>query len=193
MDEIMTPRTSTDRRLSREDWLAKAIDVLARQGSAKMGVDALADALGVTKGSFYWHFKDRSDFVEALLEYWLQAFTTNVIEKSKATCGSAEERLWELMQFLNDDRSGKFDIAIRAWAGREPGLDGLVRQADEERLVYLRSLFLEMGFQGPELEMRSQTFVIYHSFAEAISSIEKQSKVKREELLKRRHAFFTRK
>jgi AcrR family transcriptional regulator len=72
MDEIMTPRTSTDRRLSREDWLAKAIDVLARQGSTKMGVDALADSLGVTKGSFYWHFKDRSFYVQWLLEYWLQ-------------------------------------------------------------------------------------------------------------------------
>lgn len=193
MDGTVKKDASRQKRLTRQHWLAQAIETLANKGAKSLTVSGLAGALGVTKGSFYWHFKDRNEFLRQLIDYWLQAFTENVIEQIDASPGSPEERLLVLMEFLIEDCSARFDVAVRAWAARDPALDVLVRKADEQRLLYVRALFADMGFQGPELEMRTQTFVVYHSFDQALLSHLDQSQEERRELLKRRHAFFTRK
>ena len=56
-------------RLTKEMWLEKALEVLKTQGSAKLHIASLSKDLGVSKGSFYWHFKDRSDFIHALVRF----------------------------------------------------------------------------------------------------------------------------
>jgi len=65
-------RKKTGQRLTREDWLENALTVLSRKGRAGLRIEGLSAALGVSRGSFYWHFKDRGDFVHALLEYWYE-------------------------------------------------------------------------------------------------------------------------
>jgi AcrR family transcriptional regulator len=62
-------------------WLAEALQVLTKSGNAKLPVDNIARALGVTKGSFYWHFKNRKDFVAGIIDYWDKQFTRPVIER----------------------------------------------------------------------------------------------------------------
>lgn len=83
METLVKHRRTREGRLTREEWLAKALEVLARKGVAGMRIDALSKALGVTKGSFYWHFKNRDDFTKNLLDYWMSAFTTNVRHRSQ--------------------------------------------------------------------------------------------------------------
>ncbi len=61
METLVKHRRTREGRLTREEWLAKALEVLARKGVAGMRIDALSKALGVTKGSFYWHFKNRDE------------------------------------------------------------------------------------------------------------------------------------
>ncbi|MDH3581657.1 MAG: TetR/AcrR family transcriptional regulator, partial [Hyphomicrobiales bacterium] len=75
MDVTVKKDAPRQKRLTREHWLAQAIDVLANKGANALTVSGLSGALGVTKGSFYWHFKDRNEFLRQLLDYWLQAFT----------------------------------------------------------------------------------------------------------------------
>jgi len=67
-------------KYSCKEWLSLALDVLAREGNAKLRVEAIAAALGVTTGSFYWHFKNRSDFLESLVRHWGMVTTDPVIE-----------------------------------------------------------------------------------------------------------------
>ena len=58
---------TTPARLSREEWLARALEVLGKNGAGQLAVESLARQLGVTKGSFYWHFRDRADVFRQLI------------------------------------------------------------------------------------------------------------------------------
>jgi len=82
-------------RLDREEWLARALEVLGKQGAGELTVESLARQLGVTKGSFYWHFKDRANYFRQLIEYWDEFFTQTVIAEistrdSSPTCAGVQ-------------------------------------------------------------------------------------------------------
>jgi AcrR family transcriptional regulator len=62
-------KNKSSKRLSREEWLSRALQVLSREGKAKLKIESLTKNLGVTKGSFYWHFKGRAEFVRSLADY----------------------------------------------------------------------------------------------------------------------------
>ena len=64
--KLASPRVQLDR----ENWIESATDVLAREGLGGLRIEVLAKRCGVTKGSFYWHFKDRQDLLTAILEHW---------------------------------------------------------------------------------------------------------------------------
>jgi AcrR family transcriptional regulator len=66
-------------RLSRDEWLEQALEVTSRKPHGKLRIHELVKHLGVTRGSFYWHFKDREDFVRSLGEYWDRWSTDQVI------------------------------------------------------------------------------------------------------------------
>jgi len=148
-------------RLSREEWLARALEVLGRKGAGKLTVESLARQLGVTKGSFYWHFRDRADFFRQLIEYWDERFTQTVIAEISELGGPAEERLLELMRLVLSKRLDRFEMPVRAWAQQNPALAPLVRKVDRHRISFVRSLFLEMGFDEDEAEMRTRVFLTY--------------------------------
>lgn len=178
------------KRLDRDEWLALALDALAAEGSAVLTIGGLAERLGVSRGSFYWHFTDRTDFVRQLAQYWADVYTTLVPERIGRVGGSAEDRLLALMELLAREDLGRYDIPIRAWANNEPEAARIVRQVDRIRLDLLRSLFAEMGFEGEELNMRTRMFVTYQSFEHGISPM--PSRKQRLENIKLRHRLFTR-
>ena len=95
-------------RLSKEEWLARALEVLGKKGAGELTVESLARQLGVTKGSFYWHFRDRADFFRQLIEYWDEHFTQTVIAKISGQGVPAEERLLELMRLVQTKRLDRF-------------------------------------------------------------------------------------
>jgi len=148
-------------RLSREEWLARALEVLGRKGAGELTVESLARQLGVTKGSFYWHFKDRADFFRQLIEYWDEHFTQTVIAEISGLGTPPEERLLELMQLVHTKRLDRFEMPVRAWAQQNPALAPLVRSVDRHRTLFVMSLFLEMGFDEDEAEMRTRIFLTY--------------------------------
>ena len=148
-------------RLDREEWLARALEVLGKQGAGELTVESLARQLGVTKGSFYWHFKDRADFFRQLIEYWDKQFTQTVIAKISTQDSPPEERLLELMRLVHSKRLDRFEMPVRAWAQQNPALAPLVRSVDKHRIDFVRSLFMEMGFDKDEAEMRTRVFLTY--------------------------------
>ena len=148
-------------RLSRDEWLARALEVIGKKGASELAVESLAQKLGVTKGSFYWHFKNRDNFFRQLIEYWDVNFTQTVIAKISGQGGPAEERLLELMRLVQTKRLDRFEMPVRAWAQQNPTLAPLVRRVDRHRISFVRSLFLEMGFDEDEAEMRTRVFLTY--------------------------------
>ena len=186
----MKKKPKADRRFDREAWLRTALEVLARQGQAKLRVDALAGQLGVTKGSFYHHFENREDFVQSLLAYWSSAFTDKVIAEVSARERSPEERLLYVMRMIEREGLDRYDISFRSWAAQDPSVAKGVRKVDLERYRFIRSLFAEMGFEGNDLETRVELWLVFQS-AQRTVYVPKSSR-DIDDAITQRHAFLTR-
>lgn len=177
-------------RFSREDWLALALETLSKQGKSRLTIERLVADLGVTKGSFYWHFESRKDFIQNLLEYWAKKFTYEIVDQVEAIEGDAGERLFGLMELLTRSDASRYELAVRAWAAQELTVATVVRRADMVRLRFAKSLFLQLGFQGDELTIRSRAFLYWTSFE--LSLFVPMSKQESLRMLEQRYAFFTR-
>jgi AcrR family transcriptional regulator len=176
-------------RLSREDWLAAALEVLYAEGVGKVSIVRIARDLGVTSGSFYWHFKDRNDLLRSLLDFWVRSQTEAIIEEVDQFEGTPSERLFRLMESLTMGEQARYDVAVRAWAGFDDMAADVVRGIDKRRIEWVRSIFHELGFSGNEAEMRARMFA-YYQLAEP-SVLWREPKKKRREIIKLRHRLLT--
>jgi AcrR family transcriptional regulator len=182
---------TSNSRLTRDSWLALALEILAQEGRAKIKIEYLAERLGVTRGSFYAHFSGRRDFNKSIAVYWAETLTSTALASLRLSKGSAQERLLVLIQRVKDDDLPKYDIVMRAWALDEPLVAEQVERVDRERYEYINSLFAEMGFTGNDLEMRTMIFQAYHSLSPALfGSFFEKNTFKHEKI---RHQFFTQK
>lgn len=165
----MASKKTPPKRLTRDEWLARALDILALEGGAKLRVDAICEALSVTKGSFYWHFKDRDDFVRSVVQFWSTRFTDPVVEGITEIGGTAKARLKSLMRFVSEGGFARYDVSVRAWAQQDPDLvAAIVKDVDERRLAFVGSLFTEMGLRGRAAEMRARACVAYLSYEASV-------------------------
>jgi len=106
MDMAPTPkRTSTADRLGPEDWTKAALAAIADKGTANVSVERLARELGATKGSFYWHFKDRPALIDAALQRWERDFTDRIIERLSGIA-DPRERFRKLLESSFEDHPG---------------------------------------------------------------------------------------
>lgn len=173
------------RRLSLELWLEEALEALAEHGPQVLTVEKLCKRLKVSRGSFYWHFKDRDDFIQKVVNFWDKRLTGSIRDAAKLGQGDAAERLLFLMELIDRANAGRYDIPIRAWAAANARAAKAVRRTDRTRYEYVRSLFAELGFTGDELEMRTRTFVAFHGLERGLSIVENPKDRKRR--LKLRH------
>ncbi|MDX8352603.1 TetR/AcrR family transcriptional regulator [Cognatiyoonia sp. IB215182] len=128
-------------RLSRKDWLKHGLRALVVGGPGTLKADVLAKQLGVSRGSFYWHFRNLADFHDALLAYWQTTSTQAVIEGLTADVPQ-KDRLFVLVQrALSADTS--LERAMRLWAANAPAVASVLAEVDRERINYLGSLLTE--------------------------------------------------
>jgi AcrR family transcriptional regulator len=175
--------------MSRDQWLARALDVIASKPHGKLRIHELVKDLGVTRGSFYWHFKSREDFVRSLAEYYDRWSTEQVIAAVQAGGGDARQRLRKIMEFVFSKRMGRYEMAVHAWAFQEPAVAEAVQRSEENRLAYARTLFEEMGFTGDQLETRVRAFLGYMNLDH--SWFAREGDDERLRLLEERLEFFT--
>jgi AcrR family transcriptional regulator len=187
--EIEMSATERPGRLSREDWLAAALEVLRGEGVGKVSIVRIARDLGVTSGSFYWHFKDRNDLLRSLLDFWVRSQTEAIFEKVDQCEGTPSERLLQLMEILTLGEQARYEVAIRAWAGFDDMAAEVVRGTDKRRIEWLRSIFYDLGFRGNETEMRARLFV-YYQLAEP-SVLWREPKSRQREMIRLRHRLLT--
>ena len=183
----MSASAEKSKRLSREDWLEAALEVLKSEGVGKVNIVRIARDLGVTSGSFYWHFKDRNDLLRSLLDFWVRSQTDAILEKVDQ--GAPSERLFNLMEILTLGEQARYEVAVRAWAGFDNMAAEVVRATDKRRIEWLHSIFCELGFTGIEAEMRARLFV-YYQLAEP-SVLWREGQSKRREIIRRRHRLLT--
>lgn len=156
-DEILLRQAS----LTRGDWLAAALDCLIESGVDSVKITRLAERLGVTRGSFYWHFKDRAEVLDGLLEVWRRTNTAALIN-AVADAPGPHEGVLGLFACWLDTRlyNPKLDMAIRAWAQGDSKLLAQVRIADQERLEAIAQMY-ERGGQSRHQAIVSARNVYY--------------------------------
>jgi AcrR family transcriptional regulator len=130
-----------DRGLGREDWLRAARLALLRGGLEAVRVEKLARDLGVTKGSFYWHFEDRDELLELLLREWeseVPEMLSQVGHRSGREKVHRLVRLLEQRARLSEEGKVPSDAAIFAWASVDREVARRVNKAEEERIQLLK-------------------------------------------------------
>lgn len=144
-------------RMTRDDLLYRALRLLSDEGPKSLTVDRLCEALGVTKGSFYHHFANRDEFVDQLLDYWVERNTLSIIELAEAE-GSPTANRRKLIELALGMEGGP-DQAIRAWALHGGEAESAVERVDAIRLDYLRELFVP--FTRDEAQARRTALIAY--------------------------------
>src|SRR6266496_6234457 len=129
-------------RTPRTNWIEEGLRALAAGGPDAVRIETLAEALGVTKGGFYWHFDDRRALLEEILDMWERLSVDDVIERVESEGGDARAKLRRLSALASSsDEPLKIDLAVRDWARRDQTVAERLRRVDNRRMDYLRSLF----------------------------------------------------
>jgi AcrR family transcriptional regulator len=150
--EAMAPTTRTPR----SSWIEEGLRALGAGGPDAVRIESLAQTLGVSKGGFYWHFKDRQALLEEMLDAWERTWVDEVIEAVEAGGGDARSKFRRL--FALGAASGgellKIELAIRNWARREDAVAERLRQVDNRRMNYMRALFGAICEDDDDVEAR---------------------------------------
>ena len=145
----------------RAQWLVAGLESLRKGGVGEVRVERLAADLGITKGSFYWHFKNRGDLLEALLEHWSREMTDLEFERIQAMRGGLAARLLALAEDVLERGMGRYDPAIRAWARTDRKVAAAVGQVDRRRVRALTGFFEDGGFGAAEARTRARLFYTF--------------------------------
>ncbi len=142
---------------STEDWVQIARQVLIEDGILAVKIERLAKVAGVTRGGFYWRFKNRDELLDALIEDWRQCNTTPMLRVLRANT-SPHERMRALARLYIDgqDFSETYDSAVRAWAALSPQIADIVHTVDDIRIAALGQLFLDAGFDEDDAMIRAR-------------------------------------
>lgn len=148
------------RRLNRNDWLLAALD-MCEGGIDKIRVAPLAADIGVTTGSFYWHFKNRGELLNALLEFWEREMTDAAIASANTFSGRPEERIFFVMKNVVENRLARYDLAVWHWAQSDGKAKKVFGRALNKRFAFAARLFSEAGFSKRQAEARGRMMVLY--------------------------------
>jgi len=150
-------------RTPRSSWIDEGLRALASGGPEAVRVEALAQALGVTKGGFYWHFDDRRALLEEMLDAWERISVDEVIERVEGGNGDARAKLRQLFALASSGGGVlRADLAVRDWARRDPAVARRLRRVDNRRMDYMRALFGAFCADEDDVEARCMlTFSLF--------------------------------
>jgi len=155
--------TSPERnQLQRFDWLLKALEIFVEEGIDSIRITRLADDLGVTRGSFYWHFQNREDLIDSLVSFWKDKNTAAITE-SVARASSLAGGIFRFFETCIDSSQfdPRLDLALREWARRSTAIRELLDSEDATRIEALRQFYLRFDYPMPQALIRAR--VLYYS------------------------------
>jgi AcrR family transcriptional regulator len=142
--------------LSRDDWTRAALDALAEDGLGGVAVEPLARRLGASKGSFYWHFRDRGDLIAATLKLWERRDTTEVIAALEAIA-DPRDRLRELARsaYTGAAEGNDAQPSVLA-AASDPRVAPVLERVSRTRLAYLERQYEALGLDPSAARVRAR-------------------------------------
>ncbi len=141
-------------RTPRSKWIDEGLRALAAGGPDAVRIEPLAQALGVSKGGFYWYFADRRALLEEMLDTWERRSIQEVLERVESEGGDARTKIRRAGATFSSDVLA-IDLAVRDWSRREPAVAERLRRVDNRRIEYLRALFSTFCPDPEDVEARS--------------------------------------
>lgn len=148
--------------LSRDAWVKAATNLIAQEGVQAVAVEPLALALGVTKGSFYWHFRNRDELIHAALEAWEQDQSADVVARYGGIDDPRRRLRVLLFAAFEDVENGRFFAAL-AVSSEDPRVQPYLRRASERRLAFGVEAFQALGLT--EEEAKERALLAYAAYA----------------------------
>ena len=128
-------------RTPRSRWIEEGLRALAAGGPDAVRGEALAQALGVTKGGFYGHFADRNALLAEMLDTWERKAIDEVLERVECQGGDVRAKLRLAGALTFSSELLPIDLAVRDWSRRDQAVAERLRRVDNRRMEYLRLLF----------------------------------------------------
>ena len=142
-------------RLSREDWIAAALQAIADEGPSGVAIERLAARLRTTKGSFYWHFEDREELITEALATWEREDTDAPIVELKETGDPIERLRIATVMATEYEEAENPDVRLLPSAS-DPVVGEVVKRVQRKRLDFLAQTFHEAGFPPAESRLRAR-------------------------------------
>jgi AcrR family transcriptional regulator len=159
-------KTRPKARLSAANWEEATLTVLAEGGVGAVGVESLARRLGVTKGSFYWHFATREDLLQAALERWERIGEQEVLAQMTAVA-DPRERVRELIRQVSHKQPSHAVFAALLKAIDQPQIRPLIERVSQRRLEFVTEAFHQAGFDPVVAANRARlTYSAYVGFVQ---------------------------
>lgn len=167
-------------QLSATDWLDQGLKTLTGSGFTALKAEPLAKAMGVSRGSFYWHFADVAAFHTALLKRWREIMTEQIIANLERL-PEGENPINALLRRAFGGGRLPLEIAVRTWATVDPAARAAVHAIDKRRLSYMEGQFAVRGY-SPALA-RSRAQILYWTFLGFTLSDRPLPKARQDEIL----------
>lgn len=166
-------------QLSAQDWVDQGLKTLSKSGFTALKAEPMAKAMGVSRGSFYWHFADISAFHGAILKHWREIAAEQIIAGVEAA--SADENpLAVLLRRVFGERL-TLEHAVRIWASVDPAARAAVQAIDRRRLGYIEGLMTKSGLSEDTARARAQ--ILYWAFLGFAQSDERLPKAQQAAML----------
>ena len=147
------------KQANREVWLNAALEVLNERGVDGIKVVTLAKRLGLTSGSFYWHFKNLPDLLDGMLAHWEHHLTDHIMKSALQFSGSSEDRILNLMLQVIREDAAVADNAISVWAKHYAEAHIVFHRTIEKRMEYATWMFVQADFSSQEAIARGRLMV----------------------------------
>ena len=154
------PRSSR-KPLDRDAWLRKALDVLFANGISHIKVEVLARKLKLTKGSFYWHFRNRDDLLRSMVDWWRDQQLSFLAQLAERHVTDPIAQIRAVLDFTRHTEDSHHDIAMREFARFNKLAATAVATVDQKRVDYLTSLFLAARFPEADAQLRARMLYFY--------------------------------
>ena len=158
----VTKKVETNGRknsLGQADWLNAALESLNEKGIDSVKVLPLSKKLGVTRGSFYWHFQDREDLLRQMLEHWERELTDEVITGAGSLDASSEEKLRYVIRTVLLYRQSRYDTAISAWGMFDKGAAKAMKRVLRKRMRFVAGLLKDAGLGKDDATLRARFLI----------------------------------
>ncbi len=144
--------------------------MLSNHGVDKLSIGSLSRTVGVAKTSFYWHFKDRQDLLDHMLEYWVSEFNAVLTDNPDLPQLPPKQRLQTIADTVAGQDLAKYELAIRAWASHDEAAMAVFENIHSRRMAVIQRAFADSGLNEREQESRAELFNCYLNWGKVMNN-----------------------